>query len=309
MNSHHPHKSHISPAMFALIASSAIWGATGPIMKLTLQSVPIFSLAFIRFFCAAIILLPFVFNKLHIARKDITLLLLTSLFGVTINIAFFFWGVTLTSALNAGIIISSAPIFTLVIAHYLLRERITQNLEIGAILGMAGIGLVIGKGVFSSGISISPIGDILIIIATIAFVFYEIMSKKLFAAYNPFVISFYSFLIGAFSFLPTAFLEYSTNPAWIFHIKTSAVLGILYGIFFSSLCAYSLWEWGLSKISASRVGFFLYIDPIVSTIVSLWLFSDTLSPFFVIGSILIFSGLILTQGYIPYHPRVFRKNA
>ncbi len=296
-------------AMVTLLFACVIWGATGPFMKFTLQTVPIFSLAFIRFMTASLFLLPFIYQKLKVDKKDFQLFLLAAMGGVSVHIPLFFWGVKLTTAINAGIISSSLPIFSLLIAHYLLRDKITRNLSIGAILGMAGILLIIGKDVFSNGITLSPVGDVLILLATICFVMYEMVSKKLSKTYPPLVITFYTFFIGSLALLPPVIFENMNDSTWTSHLSTGVILGILYGIFMSSLLAYSLWEWGLSKIPASRVGFFFYIDPVVSTVVSVLLFSEKITIPFIIGSILIFGGLIFAQGHLPYHPRVFKKYA
>lgn len=285
----------------ALICASLIWGATAPIMKFTLASVPIFSLAFIRFATAALILFPFVINKLTIKKEDWPIVVFSAICCVTFNIGFFFLGLKLTTALNAGIIIASTPLFTALFAHLFLKEKIAQNLIFGALAGFIGIAIIISKDFFSNGFYLSPLGDFLILLAMLSFVFYEIAGKKL-ASHNnnPLSVTFYSFGIGALTFLPAAALELQKNPDWVASLKIPAVLGILYGILFSSLLAYSLWEWGLSKIPAARVGFFFYLDPIAATIVAVLLLGEKITPLFILGSLFIFLGLFLAERRLPY---------
>lgn len=292
---------HRKLAFLALIVAASIWGASAAIMKLTLLTVPPYTLAFIRFGAASLLLLPFVFRKLRVETKDIPLLVLATVGAVTLHIPFFFFGLTLTTALNAGIIIASTPLFTLLFAHLFLSERVPRNLILGSVLGMAGIGLIIGKDIVSRGISLSPIGDFLILMATLMFVFYEIASKKLFVRYHPSVITFYAFAFGSLSLSPFALQEFQTDSQWLITAPPGAFWGILYGIFLSSFAAYSLWQWGLSKLEASRVGFFFYLDPVVSTIAAVVLLSEVITPLFVVGSILIFLGIFLAEGRLPYH--------
>lgn len=295
-------------AILALISASIIWGITGPVMKLTLQSVPIFSLAFIRFFFASLILFPFVYKKLSINIKDLPILILCAGLGVTFNIAFFFWGLTLTSALNSGIIIATAPLFILLGAAIFLKEKITRRLMIGLIIGITGIGIIISRDVFQNGISLSPLGDFIILLSLLAFVFYDILSKKLFKKYSPLTITFYSFLIGAISFFPASYYEFVNNPAWMTGLKSNALFGIIFGIFFSSFAAYSLWQWGLSKIDAGQAGFFYYLDPVASTIGAVILLSEKITQPFVLGAMLIFLGLFFAEGHLPYHSLIEFKN-
>lgn len=297
--------------VLSLITASAIWGATAPIMKLTLQFVPIFSLAFIRFAAAAIIILPFVITTLKIKKGDFPLILGASLCGVFFNISLFFWGLKLTTALNAGIIIASSPILTILFANHLLREKINLNLIFGATLGIAGITVIIGRNIDFNHFNISPIGDLLILLATLSFVFSEIINKKLLAKYKPMVISFYSFAIGAAGFLPFAIYEFAQNSSWILSLPITPILGIFYGIFFSSFAAYTLWHWGLSQYPASRAGFFFYLDPVVATVVSVILLAEKITFPFVLGALFIFTGMYFVEGRLPYQiiKNILAKNS
>ena len=288
-------------AILALISASVIWGLTGPVMKLTLQSVPIFSLAFIRFGAASILLFPFVVNKLKIKKEDLPIIIIAAFSGVTFNIAFFFWGLTLTTALNSGIIIATAPLFILLGAVIFLKEKITRRLIVGLIIGVIGIGIIIGQDVLKNGASLSPLGDFIILLSLLAFVFYDILSKKLFKRYSPLTITFYSFLIGAISFFPASYFEFVNNSAWMTKLDSNMLFGIIFGIFFSSFAAYSFWQWGLSKIDAAQAGFFYYLDPVSSTLGAVILLSEKITQPFVLGSILIFLGLFFAEGHLPYH--------
>jgi drug/metabolite transporter (DMT)-like permease len=297
------HKSNHRNAFIALFIASIIWGATAPIMKLTITSMPLFILAFLRFGVAALILFPFVAKQLDIKRQHVPLLIISSLCGITFNITFFFLGLSLTSALNASVISASVPLFTLLLAHLMLKEKLQRRVVIGALLGILGILVIIGKGFFQGGVAFSPIGDFFLLMSAFTFVMYEIFSKELFAQYKPLPIAFYALLIGAVSFLPAAVYERYMNPLWLDKITPDTRLGIAYGILLSSLAAYCLWQWGLSKIEASRVGFFVYLHPIVGTITAVLLLSEKITPLFIVGSLCIFCGLFVAEGIFHFYPK------
>ena len=215
----------------------------------------------------------------------------------------------MTIALKMGeIIVSTLPIFTLIFAVLFLKEKITKKLVLGSIIGFLGIGIIIGQDVTKYGLSLSPIGDFILLLAMFSFVIYEVFSKKLFKKYNPSVITFYAFSIGALSFLPAFIYETTSNFQWINNIPTNAIYGVIYGILFSSLSAYSLWQWGLSKIDAGKAGFFFYLDPVVSTIAAVMILSEKITQPFVLGAILIFLGLFFAEGRLPYHTLLRLKN-
>lgn len=285
--------------ILALAGAAIIWGATAPIMKLTLKTVPLYSLAFIRFGMASLILLPTIKNRLHVNKEDIPILILSAIFGVTFNISFFFWGVSLTTALNSGIIFAATPILTLFFAKLFLKEKTTNQLIWGSLLGILGISVIVGKNIATDGVSLSSYGDLLILVALFSFTAYEILGKKLLEKYNFLTITFYTFTIGAISFMPAAAYELISEPNWYMRLNASSYLGIGYGIIFSSFLAYSLWDWGLSKSKAQNAGLFFYLDPISAIAFSVLLLSEKVTPVFIIGTILIFCSLFIAEGHLP----------
>lgn len=291
------HKS-LTLAYLALLVSAMIWGATIPIMKLTLLSVPLFSLALIRFGGATLLLFPFVKDKLKIKRKHIFLMILAALTGTSLNIFFFFLGVSLTTALNTSILIASTPIFTFALAHFFLKEHVKKQFLIGAVVSMVGMYIIIGGDFFTSGIQLSPKGDLLILLAVLCSAVNVIVSKKVYKYYTPSVVTFYMFLIGALSFLPFALYEFASNSQWIYNLPPEAIGGIIYGILFSSFTAYLCWQRGLLKVDASKVGLFLYIEPITSTLLAVSLLNEKITMPFVIGAVLIMIGVIVAEGHL-----------
>lgn len=284
-------------AYICLFGSTLIWGATVPLMKYTLEYIPVFVLAFVRFFGAAILLFPFVYKDLRIKISDIPLFILAGLFGISFHIAAFFYGLTYTFAVNASILAASAPLFTIVLAGILLHEKISRRMIVGASIGLLGI-LIITVQNFQGGFAISPIGDLLIIVSALSFVLFEIISKKLDTRYSPLVINFYSFLIGSFTFSPIALQYFLENPRLLFEIPSTAQLGLIYGVVFSSFAAYALWQKGLAGLDASKVGLFMYLDPLVATSIAVIVLGEQISPYFIGGAVCIFLGILVARSHI-----------
>lgn len=292
-------------ALAALTIASIIWGVNTPIMKYALQVTPLFLLAFLRFFLASIVLLFFK-PSLKIAKKDIPLIVAAALTGVTINITFFFYGLLWSSAINAAIIIAAIPIFTLVGAVFFLKERVKPNLVVASILGTLGLVVIVLDPIFGGEVSASIVGNLFLLLSAVGWVGYEIISKKLFIRYSPATVTFYSFLIGSLTFLPFCYSNMLTIVGGLI-LDHRFLIGLSFGVLFTSALSYFLWQWGLSKINASRVGFFFYIDPIVGTVASVLLLGEHLTGYVVGGSILIFAGLYLAELKIPYH-HLFHHN-
>jgi drug/metabolite transporter (DMT)-like permease len=209
----------------------------------------------------------------------------------------------MTSALNTGIIGGTTPIITLMFAAIFLHEKLTKKIIIGAIIGLIGILVIVGKDMFVQGIDISPIGDMVIFLSNIVFAAYITLSKKLSKNYSPLTLTFFIFFIGSLFFLPGVYMDTISNPSWIFDLPLFAYLGILYGILFSGLLAFAFWQYGIAKVSETNVGFFLYISPIVTTLIAITFLGEHVTAEFMIGSLLIFIGLLVAEAHLHHkHP-------
>lgn len=295
----------VQKAFIALIIANIIWGAASPIFKLSLQNIPPFTLAFWRFAIGSFLLLIIFRKKVRMpihASGDRWLLIFNAVSGITINIIFFFWGLQLTQSINAPVIASSAPIITMLFAMSFLKERFRLRKIAGMILGTIGILLIVFEPLLEAGLDGSVLGNVFLVIATLAAVGGTISGRRLFTRYDPFSLSFWSFVIGAMSFLPLAAYEYIGNPGLYAALDIRGYTGIIFGGLLSTTLAYTLYNWGLSKISATDTAMFTYIDPVVGAFLGYLLLHEPITILYLVGFVLIFGGIFLAEGRIHYHP-------
>jgi drug/metabolite transporter (DMT)-like permease len=300
--------STVQKAFLALIIANVIWGAAAAIFKLSLQNIPPFTLAFWRFFLGAIFLFIILGKKVSLplaSRRDGVLLFLYGFFGITLNIIFFFLGLRLTFSINSPVISSAQPILTLFFALLFLHESFKAKKFLGMVFGTIGILVIVIEPLLVHGIDGSIIGNIYLVIATVAAVLQTIVGKKIINKYNPWAFTFWAFLIGAASFLPLALYEYAKISHLYASLDWRGYTGIAFGSIFSSTIGYGLFAWGLSKISATDTAMFAYVDPVVGTVMGALLLHEPITVPFLLGSVLIFGGIFLAEGRIHYHP--FRK--
>jgi len=146
------------------------------------------------------------------------------------------------------------------------------------------------------------LGNLYLVIATVAAVGQTIAGKKIIDRYDPWAFTVWAFIIGAASFLPLAGLELAKNPHLYAQLDWRGYLGVAWGAIFSSAAGYGLFAWGLSKISATDASLFSYIDPVAGTILGYFLLHEPISVPFLLGAILIFGGIFVAEGRIHYHP-------
>lgn len=294
----------ISPlhkAVIAIIITNIIWGAAPPIFKFSLDSIAPFTLGFIRFFFGGLVLLPFVYRDLHIAKEDIKYLFYLAFFGILLNISCFLVGVTLSSSLNVPIIGSSGPIFLILFSYIFLHEKPKKKVIVGTLLSLMGVLIIILRPIFETQSETSLIGNILFVISTLASITHLLFLKKIAYKYRALTITFWTFFIGSMMFLPLVFFELATKSS-VVTLNIQSVTGILYGIFLSSALAWFFEAFAVKRMPANEVGIFIYIDPIVTALVALPLLGEMITFSYLLGSLFVFLGIFIAEGRLHWHP-------
>lgn len=293
--------------VIALIITNVVWGAASPVFKLALGNIPPFTLAFIRFFAGSFVFLFLAINRWKkLSLKDWGLILLGGLFGININIAFFFMGLQKTESINAPIIGSSQPIFLFLIAILFLRERPHRRVFLGILMAFMGVLIIIlspllmNHGITAAAKETAIEGNLFLIIATFGAVMETVVLKKVLKRVSHFQVTFITFLFSSLLFIPFLPHEFA---AWSFAaLDWRGLLGIIFGVFFSSALAYSLYNYGISKIDTQEVGIFTYIDPVTAVILAIPLVHEYPTPSFYIGAFFVFIGIFIAEGRIHWHP-------
>lgn len=288
-------------AILCLIGANIIWGASAPIFKWALEDVQPFTLAFFRFFLSALVLLPFAMHNLKIKREDLYILLFLGVIGVAFRIAYFFYGLKLSSSINAPIIGSAAPVFLLIGSILLFHEKANKKVINGILLSFFGVLLVILQPIFEKGLDTSLLGNMFFLISMVLSVVYVFILKDLVKHYHPITILFWLFAIATITLFPFAFFEINTNGiASIFNTK--AIIGIGFSVIFCTCLAYLLHTFGLRYIKTSEVGVFAYVDPFVAIAIAKPLLGEQVTTWFFVGAMFVFVGIFIAEGRIHYHP-------
>jgi drug/metabolite transporter (DMT)-like permease len=293
----------VKKAVIALIMYNLIWGAAPPLFKWTLQEVGPFTLAFLRFYLAAVIIFPFAYKHLKVENRDIPLLIAAAFMGVTINISFFFIGLTYAPSINAAIIGSAGPIFLIFTSMYFLKEHARKKVLYGSYIALIGVLLIIAKPFFTHGANLSVIGNLLFVVSLIGTLAQTLILKKFIARYNPITITFWIFFISMISFLPF-FIHEVQIQGFLTHLSMKGTTGIVFGAVFTSASAYYLYNWALKYLPASETGVFTYIDPIVTVLIAAPLLHEYPDIYFLFGALLVFGGLYIAEGKLPHHSKM-----
>lgn len=300
-------------AIFALIIANIIWGAASPIFKYALHDIPPFTLAFIRFFFAGFIFLPFLLKKMNkIKGKYMVHIILGGIWGVSVNVAFFFMGLNLTSSINAPIIGALGPLVLYILSLMILKEKPHPQIVKGMLFAFAGVIIIVfaplfgsfGGLVFQNATHAEITGNLFFILAMIGAVLHVIHTKKVADHVDPMTITGIQFFIGSFPFIPFMINELHD---WSFtSLTTGSWVGILYGIFLSSAVGYFAHNYAIKKLPAQKVGIFGYMMPVIAVIVAIPLLGEYPDIFFIIGSLFVLGGIIISERH-PHLHKIHKK--
>ena len=290
--------------ILSLIIANIIWGMASPIFKFALTNIPPFTLAFTRFFFAGLIFLPIALNNWQkLTAKQWFEIILVGFFGITINISFFFLGLQKTESINVPVIASSGPVFIYLLSIIFLREKPKLKVLTGMLIALAGVLFIILSPLILDGKKFvfgAVEGNLFILIATFGSVFQTIIGRDILKKINAIQVAAITFLFGSLTFIPFIPKEFAS---WdISFLNNAGWTGIIFGVFFSSALAYSLFYYGISKLHAQDVGIFTYIDPLAAIVVAGPLLHEYPNLFYIFGGALIFGGIYFAERRLHWHP-------
>lgn len=282
-------------AHLAVFIANLIYGANYSIAKtVTPLYIKPFGFIVLRTLVATILfwVAGYFFPKEQLKKKDLLRLLGCALFGIAINQLLFFKGLSLTSPINAGLMMISNPIFVLLLSFAMLHEQITWMRIIGIASGIAGCAILILYGGRFSTVQSSSIGDLCILINALSYAVYLILVKPLMGKYHPVTIMKWIFLFGALMVLPFGFSEFNEVQWSLFDNKIwMATVFVVIG---STFFAYLFNTLGLVTLRASVVSVYIYMQPLLAAGFALLLGKDSPHLLHGIAAILIFSGVYLS---------------
>ncbi|MAG59599.1 hypothetical protein CMO96_02300 [Candidatus Woesebacteria bacterium] len=288
-------------AYILLLLSSIIWGASGPIIKFTLDFTTPFNFLFWRFLLVAVVATPIFlwYIKRHpIKTQWLPKIIFLGFLATTINLSLVFFGFERTSAIQGTLLASIAPIFVVTGGIIFLKEKVTRREQIGISLAFLGTIFIVLEPLLQQGVFITNdmvLGNFLLILANLSWMVFVLLSKNWFEeGIKPFHIVFISFLVGLVSFFPLSIIESSSLPS-IANVAPSGILGIAFMAIFAGLIAYTAYEVALARIEASEATVFHYLLPIwAAPLAVLWL-GEIITPTFLIGALIIAIGVVIAE--------------
>lgn len=235
--------------------------------------------------------------KLCIQRSHLIGLLKIALWQPVLYFICETYGVKFTSASESGVVIALVPVAVTVFSTFMLEEKIQARQ--GFCIGAAVIGVMLmalGGPASGAGDDKSHLLGILLLFgAVLAAGFYNIFSRRAAAKYAPLDITFVMMWTGTLVFnavgLTQSYLTGQLNnyAAAVRHLPV--VTGLLYLGLLSSVVAFFLLNYALSRLPASRASVFLNLTPVVSVLAGVLFYGERPGAWQLAGGALILLGV------------------
>lgn len=233
----------------------------------------------------------FFLKKEKIETQDYPRLLLGALFGIALNQLSFFKGLSMTTPINASVIMVTTPILVLIFSSFLLNEKATKKKTLGIFIGLFGAVMLIVFGKDSGMASNATLGNLLVFVNASSYGLYLILIKNLTKKYHAITLAKWLYLFGLIMVIPFGISEFSTVE-W-----NTMPLPILYRvgfiIVFTSFMTYMFNLFAIKELKPTTLSIFIYLQPVIASIYALFVGSDSLNVIKVAATVLIFTGVYL----------------
>jgi drug/metabolite transporter (DMT)-like permease len=290
--------------LYTLISlMTLLWSANFIIGKVALREFPPLLLGALRIGLAGLFLAPIYWQSVRATGQrprppsDVTMLAFLATCNVG-NQLLFLTGLSRTSSAHSAWIIGTSPIFVLLIAAWIGLERITVRKMAGMIIALSGV-VVLARQAAIPNAPGAPLaqatlaGDAITALATILFALFAVYAKKATERYGTVAVNGFAYLGGAALLSPIILWRARGFP--FVQVSIAGWSSLVYMALFPSVVCYLIYYHALTRISASRLAAFIYLEPVIATLMAVAFLGERITTPLLASGTVIFSGVYLTE--------------
>jgi drug/metabolite transporter (DMT)-like permease len=225
-------------------------------------------------------------------RRDLGRLALYAVLGVAVNQLLFIEGLSRTTPINAQVIGTTIPVFTLMFGALLGVDRLGALRVVGIALAAAGAIYLVGP----DRIEITPettIGNAMIATNALAYSLYLVLSKPILERYDSVTVMAWVFVFGTVFVAPFGVASLAGSGA-IATMPWRAWAAVAFIVLVPTVGSYWLNAWALRRSAPSVVAAYIYLQPLLTGVMAVLLEGEELDPRAIPSAALIFAGVALS---------------
>lgn len=289
-----PRRRHTLWVDLGLLLTTVIWGLNFTVVKAALEEIEPLAFNALRFPCAAVAVWFMVRGtgrQLLPPRKDWGMVILLGIAGhVTFQLGFIL-GLDWTLTGNAALLLSTSPVWVVVISFALGRERLNPAILGGVFATLAGMVILITGG--TQEVGTARLGDLLVLGAAISWGAYTVFGRRMVRRRGALQMTAWTLWAGM-PFIILAGVPDLVRTDWS-SVSLQAWLGVVYAGVFAIGLAYLLWYQGVRTIGQNRTSIYQNLVPVIAMI-SAWLWlAETPTTQQLVGAGVILAGIVVAR--------------
>ncbi len=291
-----------------LLLCSLIWASQFVAYKIIQEQVRPVSATFLTVALSTLFLTPMVWCEQRTANapspvlqpcRDRWKFVWIGIFGMALAQLLIVWGVRLSLASNAALLTLTFPVWTAVIAYFVLGESMTRVRWIASALALAGV--LQCSGIDWTELNLTSrkflLGNLLVFLGVGGNSFYNVYSKKLLVRYSPLQILLYSFYAGLAFLLPiTLYLEPQVFLS-LMHFSAVVWLCLLSLSLLGTCVAMVIFLYVLKRLDAIQAVLSSYLMPFFGVLLAAIVLNEQLTKPMLAGGALVLAGTLLGTVY------------
>ena len=280
-------------AEISLLLAVLFLGTNPVAVKVAVRDVPQLPFVSLRFVLAGVVLLTLVLllKEERPQRRDLLSMTAVGVVGVGLNNIAFTFGVSLTTASETALIYAAVPVWGMILGASLGLERPTPIAILGVALAFVGVGVIVYSSLGEEASSF--IGDLLVVVATVCWASYAVLSLPLLRRHTPLTIAAYTMLFGGLAALPVALPSFFHNSLGA--VSSTSWAATAYSTLFVAAYGFFAWQRGVSRIGANRVLVYQYLIVLIGVVAGVMLLGESLTINKIIGGVVILLGVYLAR--------------
>ncbi len=253
-------------------------------------------LALVRFAIAAVAhAIVLVRLRPRLERRDLLGLAALGVLAVAVNQVLFLAGLALSTPGHAALLYALTPLFVFLVEWARGTERATRRKIAGIAIALAGTVVVLGgRGLLGvAGARDVLRGDLLLLLAVVAWAFYAVGGKAYAARYGGLVTGSVTLVAGTLVCAPlgAAFL----HARALARLSPVGLASVVYLVVVTSVVAWLIYYWALGRAEASRVAIWSNLQPVLTALLAWAMYGEALSVPFAVGGGLVVAGVVLAE--------------
>jgi len=310
----------------ACALASSFWGCGFFFGKIALAEMNVGAMVLYRFLFAALALAPLLFTHRPrftlpsigspdkrlgpFDKKEWRTLLLCAFLGIPLQFLIQFSGLARTTVSHASLMVGTMPVLLAVAATLFAHERMDFIGWLALAVSTLGAALIAlaSHDAHAPATSAAPIaaqlsapsltGDLLVVLSLVVALGWVLLNKRLLRTHSAITVSAWGVVTGTAMLLVAVPLLYGLPPGLfssLTHVSIRAWLALAASGVLCTAATTLLWNWGLTQVPASQAGVLLNMEPLIGSILGIFLLHDSLGPSARLGGALILlAALVIT---------------